>query len=142
MYSTANKIHGNRIENYSILLASSAPIARLFLSTLIDYRHNHNEFEMHRHRRDKSNSTTFTGSSYNSGNPVYGWEPFSEGYNSRVSKASLPAHLLDGCVQVKTDILVEVDKRQSRSLFKSWQAPKSPKVEDIKDVEARLERQI
>lgn len=108
---------------YCILLASCTPVS-CFLETLINYRHetrkqdtnsnnSHNELEMG-HRRDKSFNTTITNSSGDDMSYDYGWTPFSETCASRVSRATPPPHILKGCVTVKADVIVEIEKRLPR----------------------------
>lgn len=47
-------------------------------------------------------------------NPATQWNGHEhERSHSRVSKAEMPEHLDDGCVTVKTDIVVEVDDGRS-----------------------------
>jgi hypothetical protein len=49
-------------------------------------------------------------------NPACQWEGHEhERSESRVSKAKMPEHLNDGCVTVKTDIVVQVDDGRSTS---------------------------
>ena len=44
-----------------------------------------------------------------------GWEMPKERSESRISKAEQPGHVDDGCVTVKTDIVVQVDDGRSTS---------------------------
>lgn len=129
----------NRIENYCILLASCTPVAGFFLRTFIDYgresqeagykpnsNNSRNELEMG-HRRDRSFNTTIANPTGDEISYDYGWAPFSETCASRVSRATPPPHILNGCVTVKTDVIVEIEKRLSR-------CPKPLPEEDSKDI--------
>ncbi|KAJ5212724.1 uncharacterized protein N7498_004370 [Penicillium cinerascens] len=121
-----------KIENYSILLASCAPVARLFLRAFVDSRRegrmagywsksrsnngenaNHsNDTEMKRHRKDQwMDSETVT--NWDEENPLPNWSS-NERSESRISKAQHPENPGDG-VTVKTDIIVQVDDGLSTS---------------------------
>ncbi|KAJ5809092.1 uncharacterized protein N7503_001310 [Penicillium pulvis] len=120
-----------KIENYSILLASCAPVARLFLRAVVDSRrggrpgywsksksannqNNSNDTEMkHRPKDQWMDSTTVTGWQDEENSPS-DW-PNHERSESRISRAQQPDHIDDGCVTVKTDIVVQVGSSRPRS---------------------------
>lgn len=118
---------GHRIENYSILLASCAPVARLFLRAVVDHRRGgrpagywsrsrsrSNEIELKRRAQDYwLDSATMTNPHDEENVPVP-WDA-NQRSESRVSKAPQPEHIDDECVTVKTDIVVLVDDGQSTS---------------------------
>ncbi|KAJ5366875.1 hypothetical protein N7541_000816 [Penicillium brevicompactum] len=127
-----------KIENYSILLASCAPVARLFLRAFVDHRRegrshggywsrsrstndNDNDTELKRRNAKAKgqwfDSTTATNTHVgDEENPATRWDGHQhERSHSRVSKAEMPEHLDDGCVTVKTDISVQVDDGRSVS---------------------------
>ncbi|OQD80070.1 hypothetical protein PENANT_c039G06489 [Penicillium antarcticum] len=108
-----------KIENYSILLASCAPVARLFLRAFVDHRRegrSHGYWSRSRSSENKDHDTelkrrrarakdqwldsSMTGTNINANdeeNPATQWE--GHGYErseSRVSKAKMPEHLDDG----------------------------------------------
>lgn len=138
----------SRVENYSLILASCAPIAQLFLRALIDHHEDQctthspkssrsqNKLAMQRHARTRS-----VDMGLNTNCRRTTWAPqYSQRYESRVSQASLPPQILDGFVTVKTDIVVEVDKKRPKSRSsKSWFLKDT---ESPKDIEARLERGV
>lgn len=118
----------HRIENYSILLASCAPVARLFLRAVVDHRRegrsngywsrsrsttNNDDTELK--RRGKDPWLDLTGTKLpDEENPSFRWDG-NETSESRISKAQQPEHVDDGCVTVKTDIVVQVDDGHSTS---------------------------
>ncbi|KXG51696.1 uncharacterized protein PGRI_090890 [Penicillium griseofulvum] len=125
-----------KIENYSILLASCAPVARLFLRSFVDQRregrthgywsrtqstdHNNPDTELKRRAIGKDqwlDSTTATSVTntciHDEENPVTRWNGHKLSSN-RVSK-EVSGNLDDGCVTVKTDIVVQVGNRMSTS---------------------------
>ncbi|CAG7930363.1 unnamed protein product [Penicillium olsonii] len=127
-----------KIENYSILLASCAPVARLFLRAFVDHRRegrshggywsrsrstNDNEHDTELKRRHVNakdrwfDSATVTNTrAGDEENPATHWDGrVHEHSESRVSKAETPEHLDDGCVTVKTDISIQVDDGRSTS---------------------------
>ena len=136
----------DRLENYTLVLASCAPVARLFLTTLIDqYREsqlvyhnekpkNHSVPETHRYMPTTSVNRSLN---TNTGRRTTWVPPYFQRYESRVSQASLPPQIHDGFVTVQTDIVVEVDKRRSKSRSTSWFLRDT---DSIKDMEAQLER--
>lgn len=129
-HTSANLLYfGYRIENYSILIATCAPVIRLFLRTFVDNRregrypgypwsrsHSSKEdqgVEMgHRSHRGKPCRQTSI-----SATPVYGdkiepdWDHCSDRSESRIMRSphDQMGHVHDGHVTVKTDIVVEVD---------------------------------
>ncbi|KAJ5768784.1 hypothetical protein N7520_003343 [Penicillium odoratum] len=122
-YNIVSFILWVKIENYSILLASCAPVARLFLRAFVDSRsggrpgywsrskskENSNDTEMKRRPKDQwMDSTTVTGWQDEESSPDW---PRSE---SRISRA-LPDHVDPGCVSVKTEVVVQVGKSRPRS---------------------------
>ncbi|KAJ5260781.1 hypothetical protein N7505_009131 [Penicillium chrysogenum] len=128
-----------KIENYSILLASCAPVARLFLRSFVDHRRegrthgywsrsrstDHKEPETELKRRanakeqwlDSATATNMTITcAHDEENPPTGWsEHGHERSISQVSKAEMPEHIDDGRVTVKTDIVVQIDDGRSIS---------------------------
>lgn len=120
-----------RIENYSILLASCAPVARLFIRTLdqsrrdgrpgywsrsTDNNNRSNDTEMKRRPKDQWMESTAT-NWHDEENAPADWPMTTERSESRISRAQQPEHIDDGCVTVKTDIVVQVDHaRQDRPL--------------------------
>lgn len=123
-----------RIENYSILLASCAPVARLFLRAIVDHRRDghaagywfrsrstnnnssNNETELKRRHHDQwADSATVTNWQDEEGQGQGTWNMGHERSESRISRAQQPDHLDDGCVTVKTDIVVQVDDNRSVS---------------------------
>jgi hypothetical protein len=125
-----------RIENYSILLASCAPVARLFLRAFVDHRregrthgywsrsrssdrHKHStELKRRANAKDHWLDSSATNNTYihDEENPATQWNGHEhERSHSRVSKAEMPEHLDDGCVTVKTDIVVQIDDGRPRS---------------------------
>ncbi|OGE48997.1 hypothetical protein PENARI_c024G08287 [Penicillium arizonense] len=127
-----------KIENYSILLASCAPVARLFLRAFVDHRregrshgywsrsrstdNQDQDTELKRRRaraKDQWLDSSIMGTNLNANdeeNPACQWDGHEhERSESRVSKAKMPEHLNDGCVTVKTDIVVQVDDGRSTS---------------------------
>ncbi|KAJ6131003.1 hypothetical protein N7523_001463 [Penicillium sp. IBT 18751x] len=121
-----------KIENYSILIASCAPVARLFLRAFVDSRRdgrlagywsksrsnngentNHsNDTELKRRRKDQwMDSATVT--NWDEENPIPNWSS-NERSESRISRAQPPENPSDG-VTVKTDITVQVDDDRSVS---------------------------
>lgn len=128
-------IIGYRIENYSILIATCAPVIRLFLRTFVDNRrdgrypgypwsrsHSSKDtqtIEMGRktHRRGPRRETSI------SATPVYGdkteldWDHCSDRSESRimVSSPDQTGLVRSGQVTVKTDIVVEVDDEEEGS---------------------------
>ncbi|KAJ5226598.1 uncharacterized protein N7469_006604 [Penicillium citrinum] len=125
-----------KIENYSILLASCAPVARLFLRAVVDHRRDgkiagywsrsrssnknntdrSNETELKRRQRDHwlDSATATTTNWQDEENHPGHWVP-NERSESRISRAQQPDHMDDGCVTVKTDIVVQVDDGRSIS---------------------------
>lgn len=123
-----------RIENYSILLASCAPVARLFLRSVVDHRRDgrsagywyrsrstnnnnssNNETELKRRQHDQwMDSATVTNWQEEESQEA-GWNMGHERSESRISRAQQPDHLDNGCVTVKTDIVVQVDDNRSTS---------------------------
>jgi len=121
-----------RIENYSILLASCAPVARLFFRAFVDSRRDgrlagywskspsnngensdhSNDMELKRRRKDQWMDSA-TMSNWDEENPMPNWVN-NERSESRVSKAQHPENPGDG-VTVKTDIIVQVDDGRSTS---------------------------
>jgi hypothetical protein len=121
------------------LLASCAPVARLFLRAFVDHRRegrspaywsrsrssNNNDHEQEVElKRRKANakdqwldSATATNTqACDEENPAIRWDGHGhERSESRVSKAEMPEHLDDRCVTVKTDITVQVDDGRSTS---------------------------
>ncbi|KAJ5359840.1 hypothetical protein N7517_009031 [Penicillium concentricum] len=128
-----------KIENYSILLASCAPVARLFLRSFVDHRregrthgywsrtpssgHNEPDTELKRRANAKDHwldSTTVTNMTntgiHDEENPATRWDVYEhERSSNRVSKAEMAGQLDDGFVTVKTDIVVQVGNRRSTS---------------------------
>lgn len=112
-----------KIENYSILLASCAPVARLFLRAMMDHRGHpgyywtrsrstdNNGIELKRRTKDQWLDSTVTDGPRDK--TPGGWQP-TERSESRISKAA-PLDVEDGCVAVKTDIVVHTDDGQSTS---------------------------
>lgn len=130
-----------RIENYSILLASCAPVARLFLRAFVDHRcegrsqgywsrsrsttDNEHETELKR-RRGKSKeiwtgSVSATRTNVDEENPAIRWDGYehertrTSSRASRASKVPTPVHLGDGGVTVQTDISIQIDDGRSTS---------------------------
>ncbi|KAJ5963187.1 hypothetical protein N7481_002888 [Penicillium waksmanii] len=125
-----------KIENYSILLASCAPVARLFLRSIVDNRRdgkpfgywsrsrsknnnnntdNSNDTELKRRQKDQwlDSATATAGNWQDEENDPSHWG--TERSESRISRAQQPDHLDDGFVTVKTDIVVQVDDGRSVS---------------------------
>jgi len=97
-----------------------------------------------RHCRDKSVSTV--GSDYTLNDMGYYrqsffGQSFPRRYESQACRATPPTHVLNDCVTVVTDFIVEVNKRQSRALHSS-RGQFRPEGESLKDEEARVERYI
>ncbi|CAI7635442.1 unnamed protein product [Penicillium pancosmium] len=127
-----------KIENYSILLASCAPVARLFLRAIVDNRRdgkpvgywsrsrsnnnnnnntdNSNDTELKRRQKDQwlDSATATAGNWQDEENDPSHWGT-TERSESRISRAQQPDHLDDGFVTVKTDIVVQVDDGRSVS---------------------------
>ncbi|KAJ5909200.1 hypothetical protein N7495_001882 [Penicillium taxi] len=135
-YNIVSFILWVKIENYSILLASCAPVARLFLRTVVDARRDgrpfgywsksrsndntnqRKEFEMKPRVKDQWMDTTLaTTTDWKDEETQAHWDGTNERSASRISRAMQPDHIDDGCVTVKTDIVVEVDvdDRHSRA---------------------------
>ncbi|CAI7593245.1 hypothetical protein N7533_011485 [Penicillium manginii] len=126
-----------KIENYSILLASCAPVARLFLRAVVDNRRdgkpvgywsrsrsnnnnnntdNSNDTELKRRQKDQwLDSATVTGGNWQDEENDQSHWGTTERSESRISRAQQPEHLDDGFVTVKTDIVVQVDDGRSVS---------------------------
>ncbi|KAJ6150736.1 hypothetical protein N7470_007330 [Penicillium chermesinum] len=130
-YNIVSFILWVKIENYSILLASCAPVARLFLRAIIDRRHDkkpgywsrsrstdnsnkNQEMELKRRPKDQWMDLTVTNWQDEESQQT-GWEMPQERSESRISRAEQPNHVDDGCVTVKTDITVQVDDGRSIS---------------------------
>lgn len=140
----------SRIENSSILIASCAHTARL-LRVLINYYRegrytgylsdNDRAMEM-RHCRDKSVSTVDSDYILNDmgyyRQSFFG-QSFPRRYESQACRATPPTHVLNDCVTVVTDFIVEINKRQSRALHSSG-GQFRPERKCFKDEEARVER--
>ncbi|KAJ5549703.1 hypothetical protein N7535_002360 [Penicillium sp. DV-2018c] len=129
-YNIVSFILWVKIENYSILVASCAPVARLFLRAFVDHRRegrSHGYWsrsrssDKHKHSTElkdrakvkdhwlDSSATTNT-YIHDEENPATRWSGHEhERSHSRVSKAEMPEHLDDGCVTVKTDIVVQIN---------------------------------
>jgi hypothetical protein len=135
----------HRIENYSILFASCAPVARLFLRTIVDARHggrpgywsksnsNNNyaandtelKSQQSRSRTGWMDSATATATATTQWQDEEGqhasWEIRPERSLNRGSKGygygngSETEGMDDGAVTVKTDIVVQVDDGRSTS---------------------------
>ncbi|KAL1883491.1 hypothetical protein Plec18167_002495 [Paecilomyces lecythidis] len=128
-YNIVNFILWVKIENYSILIATCAPVIRLFLRTFVDNRregrypgypwsrsHSSKDNEVEMGRKSKSrNGRTYRETSI-SATPAFGdkteldWDHCSDRSESRIMAS--PDHtgaLRNGQVTVKTDIVVEVD---------------------------------
>lgn len=103
---------------------------------------NNRPMEM-RHCRDKSVSTMDSDITLNDmgyyRQSFFG-QSFPRRYESQACRATPPTHVLNDCVTVVTDFIVEVNKRQSRALHSSGQF--RPGRESLKDEEARMERYI
>ncbi|KAJ9232182.1 hypothetical protein DTO027B5_7673 [Paecilomyces variotii] len=134
-YNIVHFILWVKIENYSILIATCAPVIRLFLRTFVDNRrdgrypgypwsrsHSSKDtqtIEMGRktHRRGPRRETSI------SATPVYGdkteldWDHCSDRSESRimVSSPDQTGLVRSGQVTVKTDIVVEVDDEEEGS---------------------------
>jgi hypothetical protein len=130
-------VNSCRIENYSILLASCAPVARLFLRAVVDNRRdgkpvgywsrsrsnnnnnntdNSNNTELKRRQKDQwLDSATVTGGNWQDEENDQSYWGTTERSESRISRAQQPEHLDDGFVTVKTDIVVQVDDGRSVS---------------------------
>lgn len=132
--------NNSRIENYSILLASCAPVARLFLRAFVDHRRegrsqgywsrsrsttdNDHDTELKR-RRGKSKeiwtgSVSATRTNVDEENPALRWDGYEHERtrtSSRASRASkVPTPVPgDGGVTVKTDISIQIDDGRSVS---------------------------
>ncbi|KAJ5587974.1 uncharacterized protein N7459_003739 [Penicillium hispanicum] len=124
-----------KIENYSILLASCAPVARLFLRAIVDNRRdgrptgywsrsrstnnnnnkNNNETELKNRAKDQWLDSATVSNWQDEENPPTDWNPTTERSESRISKAKQPDYVDDGCVTVQTDIVVQVDDGRSTS---------------------------
>ncbi|CAG8885703.1 unnamed protein product [Penicillium egyptiacum] len=127
-----------KIENYSILLASCAPVARLFLRSFVDHKrggrthgywsrsrstdHSEPETELKRRANAKEqwlDSATVTNMTitctHDEENPPGRHGHGHERSMSQVSKALMPEHIDGGHVTVKTDIVVQVDDGRSIS---------------------------
>lgn len=112
-----------KIENYSILLASCAPVARLFLRAVVDHRSGQpgyywtrsrstdNNVELKRRAGNQWLDSTVT--DWPDDETPGRWQP-TERSESRISKAA-PRDVEEGCVAVKTDIVVHMDDGQSVS---------------------------
>ncbi|KAJ5494816.1 hypothetical protein N7463_010903 [Penicillium fimorum] len=125
-----------KIENYSILLASCAPVARLFLRSFVDHRRegrthgywsrtpsggNEPGTEMKRRANlkgqwlDSTTETNMTNAGiHDEENPATRWDGH-ECSSHQVSKAEMLEQPGDGFVTIKTDIVVQVDDRRSTS---------------------------
>ncbi|KAJ5799100.1 uncharacterized protein N7518_001168 [Penicillium psychrosexuale] len=125
-----------KIENYSILLASCAPVARLFLRSFVDHRREgryhgywsrsrstaHNEPDTEMKRRvnvqdqwlDSATVTNMTNTYIKDEEDHWNGHGHERSV-SQVSKAEMPDHHDDGCVTIKTDIVVQVDDGRSIS---------------------------
>lgn len=125
-------LRSRRIENYSILLASCAPVARLFLRAVVDHRRegrvagywsrsrstnniNSNDTELKRRPHDQWMDSATVTNWQDEENQAASWNTPHERSESRISRAQQPEHLDDGRVTVKTDIVVEVDDNRSVS---------------------------
>ncbi|KAJ5112929.1 hypothetical protein N7456_001463 [Penicillium angulare] len=133
-YNIVSFILWVKIENYSILLASCAPVARLFIRTLdqsrrdgrpgywsrsTDNNNRSNDTELKRRPKDQWMDSTVTNCKDEENAPA-DWPMPTERSESRISRAQQPDHIDDGCVTVKTDIVVQVDRaRQGRPLSNS-----------------------
>ncbi|KAJ5420010.1 hypothetical protein N7465_002529 [Penicillium sp. CMV-2018d] len=127
-----------KIENYSILLASCAPVARLFLRSFVDHRregrshgywsrsrstgHNEPDTELKRRAQvqdqwlDSATVTNMTNANAYIKDEEDQWNGHKhERSSSQISKAEIPEHLDDGRVTVKTDIVVQIDDGRSIS---------------------------
>lgn len=97
-----------------------------------------------RHCRDKSVSTVDSDITLNDmgyyRQSFFG-QSFPRRYESQACRATPPTHVLNDCVTVVTDFIVEVNKRQSRALHSSG-GQFQPGRESLKDEEARMERYI
>ncbi|KAJ5186054.1 hypothetical protein N7491_006075 [Penicillium cf. griseofulvum] len=126
-----------KIENYSILLASCAPVARLFLRSFVDQGregrthgywsrtpstdHKDSDTELKRRANGKDqwlDSTTATNLTntciHDEENPVTRWNGHKL-LSSRASKVEMPEYHDDRFVTVKTDIVVQIGNRMSTS---------------------------
>lgn len=127
-----------KIENYSILLASCAPVARLFLRSFVDHRregrshgywsrsrstgHYEPDTELKRRAQfqdqwlDSATVTNMTNANAYIKDEEDQWDGHKhERSSSRISRAEIPEHIDDGRVTVKTDIVVQVDDGRSIS---------------------------
>ncbi|KAJ5112054.1 hypothetical protein N7532_000099 [Penicillium argentinense] len=145
-YNIVSFILWVKIENYSILLASCAPVARLFLRTVVDHRgrvtgywsrsrshtNEHtdrsNETELKRRHKERwmDSATTTNWVDEEGQTHTHGIHPHLHGdgdglgerSESRISHASpgdTQTQVDNGCVTVKTDIVVQVDDGRSVS---------------------------
>ncbi|CAL5869961.1 uncharacterized protein PFLUO_LOCUS4194 [Penicillium psychrofluorescens] len=122
-----------KIENYSILLASCAPVARIFLRTIVDQRrigrphgywsrsrsatkeNNTDDTELKPRGKDPLESSMGQHWEHDEERTPYPWG-LHERCESRVSKEhNAPQPANDGQVTVKTDIIVQVDDNHSTS---------------------------
>ncbi|KAJ5772776.1 hypothetical protein N7457_007672 [Penicillium paradoxum] len=126
-----------KIENYSILLASCAPVARLFLRAFVDRKREerprgywsrsrstaHDDPDTELERRAKADDQWMGSAAVNSmintyinndENPAFQWHGHAhERSHAHVSRVEMPEHLDNGRVTVKTDIVVQVDDGRS-----------------------------
>ena len=142
-----------RVENTSILLASCAHTSRLLRVLIVYYREgrytsylsdpSNRAMEM-RHCRGKSVGTVNSDITLNDmgyyRQSFFG-QSFPRRYESQACRATPPTHVLNGCVTVVTDFIVEVNRRQSRGLHSSGGQFRPERV-SFKDEEVRMDRHI
>ncbi|KAJ5691661.1 hypothetical protein N7488_012396 [Penicillium malachiteum] len=121
-----------KIENYSILLASCAPVARLLLRTVVDSRrangrlgyfsrstdnNKSKDTELKARQKDQwmDSATMTTNWDEENHDAPADWPMPTERSESRISRAKQPDHIDDGVILAKTDIVVQVDGQHTRS---------------------------